>query len=157
MGWENLVEIMAKVHEGDPEVSFEILGENPEINPDDFPNVSTLSLKQNDMPAHQARARCAAFTTSPNLIPHSLLGAMALGKTVVAFDLEGLHEVIQDGESGYLIPGNDTGAFAERILKLTSSPVNPEIGTRARQNVIEKCDFRLVAGQYEALFERAAG
>ena len=157
MGWEKLVETMAKVHAEDPEVHFEILGDNPEINIGDFPNVSTLSLKQNDMPPYQARARCAVFTTTFNLIPHSLLGALALGKTVVAFDLESLHEVIENGKSGYLVPCYDTDAFAERILELTSTPVDFEIGRRARQNVLEKCDYRLVAGQYEALFQRLAG
>jgi len=154
MGWEKLVEIMAKVYKKDAEVHFEILGENPEINPDDFPNVSTRALKQNEMPPHQARARCAVFTTTFNLIPHSLLGAMAIGKNVVAFDLESLHEVIEDGKSGYLIPCYDTDAFAERILELTRTLADPEIGKRARQNVLEKCDHRLVAGQYETLFRR---
>ena len=157
MGWDYLVEIMAKVHEGDPEVHFEFLGENPEIDPADFPNVSTRALPQNEMPNVQARARCIAITTTFNLIPHSLLGAMALGGNLVAFDLESLHEVIEDGKSGYLIPCYDTDAFAERILELTRTEVDPEIGARARQNVLEKCDHRLVAGQYEAFFERLAG
>ena len=154
MGWEKLVEIMAKVGAQDPDVHFQILGENPEIDTEKFPNVSTLSLKQNEMPPYQAKARCAVFTTAPNLIPHSLLGAMACGKTVVAFDLESLHEVIEDGRSGYLIPSFDTDAFAARILQLTREEPDPQIASRARENVLAKCDHRLVANQYLDLFAR---
>lgn len=156
MGWNYLVEIMTKVYDKDPEVHFEFLGENPEIDPSNFPNVSTRALPQNEMPTVQARARCIVITTTFNLIPHSLLGAMALGGNIIAFDLESLHEVIEDEKSGFLIPCYNTDMFAERILELTRTPVNPEIGICARQNVLEKCDYRLVASQYESLFERLA-
>ncbi len=156
MGWEYLVAIMDTVYQKDPEVHFEFLGVNPEINPNDFPNVSTRSLPQNEMPDYQARARCVAITTTFNLIPHSLLGAMALGRNIVAFDLPSLHEVIEHKKSGFLIPCYDTDAFAERILQLTSSPVDPEIGRRSRENVMARCDHRLVATQYEKFFERVA-
>lgn len=153
MGWKYLEPIMAKVYERDPEVHFEFLGVNPEIDPANYPNVSKRALPQNEMPDVQARARCVAITTTFNLIPHSLLGAMALGRNVVAFDLPSLREVIEPGKSGYLIPRYDTDAFAEQILQLTSAPVDPEIGRRARENVLAKCDYRLVASQYESFFE----
>ncbi|MDA0709314.1 MAG: glycosyltransferase family 4 protein [bacterium] len=152
MGWEYLVQIMDKVYQQDPEVHFEFLGVNPEINPTDYPNVSTRSLPQNEMPDYQAQARCVVITTTFNLIPHSLLGAMALGRNIVAFDLPSLHEVIEHGKSGYLIPQYDTDAFARQILDLTSSPVDPEVGRRGRENVLAKCDYRLVASQYEEFF-----
>ena len=153
MGWEYLKPIMHKVYEQDPEVHFEFLGVNPEIDPKNYPNVSKRALLQNEMPDYQARARCVVITTTFNLIPHSLLGAMALGRNIVAFDLPSLHEVIEHGKSGYLIPRYDIDAFAKQILQLTSTPVNPEIGRKARENVLAKCDHRLVASQYEAFFK----
>ena len=136
-----------------PEVHFEFLGVNPEIDPANYPNVSKRALPQNEMPDVQARARCVAITTTFNLIPHSLLGAMALGRNVVAFDLPSLREVIEPGKSGYLIPCYDTDAFADQILQLTRTAVDPEIGRRARENVLAKCDYRLVASQYESFFD----
>ena len=154
MGWEYLEPIMHKVYEQDPEVHFEFLGINPEIDPKNYPNVSKRTVLQNEMPDYQARARCVVITTTFNLIPHSLLGAMALGRNIVAFDLPSLREVIEHEKSGYLIPRYDTDAFAEQILQLTSTPVNPEIGRRARENALGKSDHRLVASQYEEFFEK---
>ena len=156
MGWEYLEPIIHKVYEQDPEVHFEFLGINPEIDPNNYPNVSKRTLLQNEMPDYQARARCVVITTTFNLIPHSLLGAMALGRNIVAFDLPSLREVIEHKKSGYLIPRYDTDAFAKQILQLTSTPVNPEIGRKARENVLAKCDHRLVASQYEAFFKACA-
>lgn len=154
MGWEYLEPIIHKVYEQDPEVHFEFLGINPEIDPNNYPNVSKRTLLQNEMPDYQARARCIVISTTFNLIPHSLLGAMALGRNVIAFDLPSLREVIEHGKSGYLIPRYDIDAFAEQILQLTSTPVNPEIGRRARENALAKSDHRLVASQYEEYFEK---
>ena len=154
MGWEYLEPIMHKVYEQDPEVHFEFLGINPEIDPNNYPNVSKRTLLQNEMPDYQARARCVVISTTFNLIPHSLLGAMALGRNVVAFDLPSLREVIEHEKSGYLIPRYDIDAFAEQILELTSTPVNPEIGRKARESALGKADHRLVASQYEEFFEK---
>ena len=154
MGWEYLEPIIHKVHEQDPEVHFEFLGINPEIDPNNYLNVSKRTVLQNEMPDYQARARCVVITTTFNLIPHSLLGAMALGRNIVAFDLPSLREVIEHGKSGYLIPRYDTDAFAKQILQLTSTPVNPEIGRKARENALGKSDHRLVASQYEEFFEK---
>ena len=86
-----------------------------------------------------------------------MLGAMAIGKTVVAFDLDPHREVVQDGCNGYLIPCYDTDAFAERIMGLCRTSVDPEIGRKARKTVLEKCDHRRVADGFESLFSRVCG
>lgn len=44
--------------------------------------------------------------------------AYAFGKPVVATDLGGFREAIEDGQNGYLVPLNDTQALAERCIEI---------------------------------------
>jgi glycosyltransferase involved in cell wall biosynthesis len=50
------------------------------------------------------------------------LEAMAAGIPVVAFDVGALSENIIEGETGYVVPPEDTSTMAERILGLLDSP-----------------------------------
>jgi glycosyltransferase involved in cell wall biosynthesis len=52
----------------------------------------------------------------------SVVEAMAAGKVVVASDLGGPAEVIQDGVSGILIRGGDAGLLASTVLQLLEDP-----------------------------------
>ena len=55
-------------------------------------------------------------------LPINLVEAMALGNPVVATDVRGNRDLVQDGESGYLVPLNDSRAMAERIWSLYTDP-----------------------------------
>lgn len=51
----------------------------------------------------------------------ALVEAQSCGVPVIAHDLEGMREVVQNGVSGYLIPPGDVGILAEKLDKLLSS------------------------------------
>ena len=55
-------------------------------------------------------------------LPINLVEAMALGNPVVATDVRGNRDLVQDGESGYLVPLNDSRVMAERIWSLFTNP-----------------------------------
>jgi len=54
--------------------------------------------------------------------PVSVIEAMAAARPVVATDVGGVKDVLQDGENGYLIRSNDDGNFAERLMDLIRDP-----------------------------------
>ncbi|HEX2694454.1 MAG TPA: glycosyltransferase family 4 protein, partial [Acidobacteriota bacterium] len=51
-------------------------------------------------------------------LPYVLVEAAALGKPVVATDIDGVREVIRSGATGVLVPPRDPGALAAAILLL---------------------------------------
>lgn len=57
-----------------------------------------------------------------DVIPNVLAEAMAMEVPVVASDVSGVSELVADGESGRLVPGNDARALARVIEELLSDP-----------------------------------
>lgn len=66
-------------------------------------------------------------------LPMSVLEAMRAGKPVVATDVGGIAEQIEDGASGFLVPVDDPGALAERLAQLKHDPaLRARFGRAAR-------------------------
>jgi glycosyltransferase involved in cell wall biosynthesis len=57
-------------------------------------------------------------------IPTSIIEAMSIGKLVIATDVGGTGELIEDGVNGFLIPPNDPDALLNAILEVASTPAN---------------------------------
>jgi glycosyltransferase involved in cell wall biosynthesis len=69
--------------------------------------------------------------------------AMAHSKPLVATRVGGIPEVVQDGQSGFLVNRRDPAAMAEKILTLLKDPgLCERMGRRGRQIAREKFDLR---------------
>ncbi len=55
-------------------------------------------------------------------MPNVVMEAMAIGKPVIATDVNGARELIQDGNTGLIVPPADPTALAEAISLLIDSP-----------------------------------
>ncbi|HNU85851.1 MAG: glycosyltransferase [Pseudomonadota bacterium] len=70
---------------------------------------------------------------SGEAFPRVVIEAMALGKPVVATDVGGTREAIDEGVTGYIVPPGDSGALAERIERLAASDaLRASMGKTAR-------------------------
>lgn len=84
-------------------------------------------------------------------VPNAMLEAMASGSPVVATYHGGIPEAISDGESGLLVPENDSDALADAVLRLTDDSVlRDRVSHGAREAVArgfsrEVQDRRLIA------------
>lgn len=68
--------------------------------------------------------------------PYVAMEAMASGRPVVAYASGGLKEVIEDGQTGFLVPTGDVQALAERVVSLLrNEALGRELGRRARLKV----------------------
>jgi glycosyltransferase involved in cell wall biosynthesis len=66
-------------------------------------------------------------------LPIALLEAMSAGLPVVATKVEGVDEVVVQGEQGLLVPVEDAASLAEAVLKLLQNPGGRrEMGVSAR-------------------------
>ena len=65
-----------------------------------------------------------------------MLEAMALGRPVIATGVDGVYSVVQDNETGLVVPPSNSGRLAQRILELLNDPFRARrIADNARQMV----------------------
>ncbi|UCE91417.1 MAG: glycosyltransferase family 4 protein, partial [Methanobacteriota archaeon] len=80
--------------------------------------------------------------------PISLLEAMASECGVVASNVGGIPEVIEDGLNGYLVPPRDPKAMASRIISMIEDPGSTRsMGRLARKTVIKDYSWDLAASR----------
>lgn len=77
-------------------------------------------------------------------IPATVLEAMAAGVPTVATNVGGLPEVVEDGETGLLVPPEDPGALAGAILRLLQADgLGRRIASKARALVFSRFSFQV--------------
>ena len=86
-------------------------------------------------------------------LPNVVLEACAAGLPVVATDVGGTNEIIEDGVNGFLVPAADPKALAQRLLDLVRSrDLRHRMGNRGRDLVRARFSFARQAAAYEELF-----
>ena len=91
-------------------------------------------------------------------LPVVLMEAMASGKPVIATQVAGVSELVQDGISGYVVPPGDVISLAERIVSLSQDrDLQNHFGIMGRSKVIADFDIRQEAARIGALFTEARG
>lgn len=85
----------------------------------------------------------------------AILEAMAAGKPVVASKVGGNPELVAEGQTGYLVPPQDSVALADRVLKLLKAPDRVrQFGAAARERVSQHFSHERMIAQYQDLYER---
>ena len=91
-------------------------------------------------------------------LSNALLEAAAAGLGIVVTDVGGAREVIDDGETGLVIPPDDPGALADAMKTLLGDPdLRHLMGGSARVAVAEQFGADRVADAYAGLYRELAG
>jgi glycosyltransferase involved in cell wall biosynthesis len=82
--------------------------------------------------------------------------AGAVGKPVVAYELDGAPEVVREGFSGFLLPPGDIEGVARRTLELLRDPsLRKEMGARGRAFAAEHYPASRMVDAINAVYARA--
>jgi len=85
-------------------------------------------------------------------LPIALLEAMSAGLPVIATKVEGVEELIAEGEHGFLVPTGNPEALADAIIKLLAAPqLRHKMGRAARSKVMELYTAERMCEHYLAL------
>lgn len=92
------------------------------------------------------------------LLGLAVLEAMASGTPVVASRVGGLPEVVDDGETGFLVAPGDVDGLRERLALLLADPARAtEMGARARQVVQKRFTWPACARRCLAAYAEVQG
>jgi len=79
--------------------------------------------------------------------------AMACGLPVVASRVGGLHERIDEGVTGLLVPPNDSGALAKEVLRVLKDPaLAGELAREARIKALRDLDASMLCTRHLELY-----
>jgi phosphatidyl-myo-inositol dimannoside synthase len=83
------------------------------------------------------------------------LEASATGLPVIGGDSGGAPDAILDGETGYVVPGTDTGALASRLVSLLTDPAGARaMGEKGRAWVERDWTWDQTAARLRAIIDR---
>lgn len=86
-------------------------------------------------------------------LPYALIEAGAFAKPVVASDVEGIREVIEDGETGILVEPKNSRALAEAVLRLLADEAyRNRIGHNLRKSVQARFTLSRMVRQIQELY-----
>jgi len=86
-----------------------------------------------------------------------ILDAMACGLPVVATEIGGIPEVVEEGKTGFLIPAEDPASLADAVLRLSKDrDLAGELGRRGRESVQQNFSVQSMVDRVILLYERLA-
>jgi glycosyltransferase involved in cell wall biosynthesis len=80
------------------------------------------AVNQRDLAQRIAKARVLVLPSTTEGLPRVLVEAMLCGTPVIATNVGGIPDIMQEGINGYLIPSNDVDALTERLRSVLGDP-----------------------------------
>jgi glycosyltransferase involved in cell wall biosynthesis len=162
-GIGEFVEAARRLKRHDVQARFVLVGRQDEHNPAAIPESRLVAWgkegvvewwgHREDMPAVYAAATLVVLPSYREGFPKVLLEASACGRAMVATDVPGCREIVQDRFNGLLVPPKDASALAAAIEALLSdSETREAMGRRSRARAMAEWSSPRIAGQMLGLY-----
>ncbi len=112
----------------------------------------TGTLPNDQLPALYASAWAFVLPSHFEGMPKVLLEAMACGTPCLGSDIEGIRDLIIDGETGLLAPPTVDG-LAAGLRRLAAADLRAHLGEQARRYVVDKFSMERVLAREIALLQ----
>jgi len=151
--WEKVAKRCAHAHlilVGDGELWEET---KRRVEQESLPRVHFLG-KRKDVPAILSVSDIVVLVSRREGLPRALLEGMAAGKPLVATDVRGNRDLVENGVNGFLVPLGDTGALAQALGQLIESKeLRKKMGEASRRKV-EAYSLERVLQEMEEIYRK---
>jgi len=159
-GFGVLVDAAASVVRQDSSVGFVLFGDGPlrdslreRIESRGIQGNFVLAGFRHDLDNFMPHFDLLTLPSFTEGLPNVVLEAFAAGVPVVATAVGGTPEIVDDGQTGFLVPPGQPAQMANRIRQALSDPSwRREAGVLARETVERRFSFEVQAESYAALF-----
>lgn len=162
-GLEELIAAFEILYEKNPSVRLSLFGEIDPGNPTSWTaqrrsEVAAMpfieDIRNSPRIAEDlAQADVAVLPSYREGIPQSLMEAAASGLPLIATDVPGCREAVQNGVNGILVPAKNSPALFDAMLKLTDNQsLRQEMGKASREKAIREFDYRKLTEENIALY-----
>ncbi len=110
---------------------------------------------RNDVPEIMAMLDVKLFASEREGLPQVLVQADAVGVPVLAFEAEGVREMVHDGVNGFVFPHGDTKAMAAALTRMIEEPrLRQEMGAKGRALVDDRWDIATMQRKTKELYDK---
>ncbi len=162
-GYTEYVEAARTIRREHPEAEFCLLGAIDKVYPKYVPEevikkddaegvIRYLGYVSNVRPVMQA-ADCIVLPSYHEGLSRVLIEALAMGKPIIASDIPGCRETVEEGRNGYLVPARNIEKLAsafQRFLSL-SLEERKEMGRYGRMKAEREFDVKDVISVYRRI------
>ena len=128
---------------------------NPSCATEDFLRSGKVNWigRQSDMITLTALSDIYVLPSYREGVPRTLLEAASMAKPIVATDVVGCKEVVDDGVNGFLVPPKNSKELARAIDRLIEDKaLREKFGKASRKKAIEEFDIEKIIKQYLPLY-----
>jgi glycosyltransferase involved in cell wall biosynthesis len=108
-----------------------------------------------DVPQRLAQAQLFVLLSDREGFPRSILEAMRAGLPVIASDVGGIREAVEEGKTGFLASGGDNAELVSRLrLLLTDPELRMKMGQAGRELFLRSFTFPIMFEKTLKVYER---
>jgi glycosyltransferase involved in cell wall biosynthesis len=116
------------------------------------------AVGQDEIAGYYRRAQVFCLPTFIEGLPVVLMEALGSGLPVVTTPVNGIPELVQDGETGVLVPPGRADLLADALQRLLAEPdLRSALAQRGRARVVAEFDIRHIGPSIAELFATASG